>query len=203
MLLLHFSLRVSDPLFKGRQERGTVRCLDGAVAFHHPLRQGGMAPQLNPVGAVKGVSERVVVVIVGIERAYCRHLRYFTQRIHLKCRARGRDKALDQQRPVLAEEKPTIAHRGEALRRVRNRCVDTVSNLSHRRKPSVHYGCLREAGIVSERRRKSREGERTCEGEARAKISGLREKLPPGERRTQIFRHGSSEVKGLKKVPSV
>src|SRR5215472_3122274 len=29
-----------------------------------------------------------------------------------------------------------------------------------------------------------REGERTCEGEARAEISGLREKLPPGKRRT-------------------
>src|SRR5215469_16571182 len=195
MLLLHFRLGVRDPLFKGRQERGTVRCLDGAVAFHDPLRQGSMAPQLNPVGAVKGVSERVVVMIVAIERAYCRHLRYFTQRIHLKCRARGRDKALDQQRRVLAEEKPTIAHRGEALRR--------VSNLSHRRKPTVHYGCLRDAGIVSERRRKSREGERTCEGEARAEISGLREKLPPGKRRTLIFRHGSSEAKGLQIVHSV
>src|SRR5215469_18078777 len=43
LLLLRFRLGVSDPLFKGRQERGTVRCLDGAVAFHDPLRQAECA----------------------------------------------------------------------------------------------------------------------------------------------------------------
>ena len=106
---LDVGLRILDALFERSEDRFFSRALHGSVGFHDALCSGGMRPERHAGGAIEGISQGMVVVVVGVEGSLGGNLAHHAQSIELERGAWGGTEAFDQESGVLADKEATVA----------------------------------------------------------------------------------------------
>ena len=146
-----------------------------------------MRPDGNALPAVIGIAQRMIEVIVRVERRAYRRLRNHAQRLQLKRRADRRLKSLDQQHSIAPDNKAAIRARLQSLGAVGNRRVDALADLPHRRKSLVHQRRRRNPRI--DRRRSSQRGHRRQLSSRINSTSTRRadKKIPPRKRSVRLL----------------
>jgi len=173
MLFLGIRLGILDALLIGSQCRSAVRALQREIALDDALGNGSMAPKLDAICAIEGIAERVIEVIMRVQRAGSGDLRDFAQCIPLKCRARGRAKAFQEQGGILPDEESTVANRREPLRGIGDRGVEAVPHLANGGEPCIHQRRLRYARVIRQGTGERGKSYGVCEGVKRAKARSV------------------------------
>jgi hypothetical protein len=169
---------VLDAFFGGSEESGAVCALHDDVGFRDALRNGGVSPELNAVGAVEGAAHGVVEVIVGEERVGGRELGDFAIGVHLKGGAGCGAVGFEEEAGVFADEEAAVANGNEALGGVGDGGVEAITDFADGGEAGVGDGRLGDARVVGDGRSKSRKWKRSSECVKSAEAGCVGEKLP-------------------------
>jgi len=175
-------LGVLNAFFLGSEESGAVGSLQGDVGFVDALGNGGVGPELNAVGAVKGAARGVIEVIVGEESVGSWELGDSAIGVHLESGAGSGAVGFEEEAGVFADKEAAVADGGETFGGVGNGGVEAVSDFADGGEAGVGDGGLGDAGIVGDGGCKSGNGQRAGEGVKGAEARCVGQKLPAIER---------------------
>ena len=168
-------------LFKRRQSGILFQPLQGGVTAYDTFGCGSVRPQGDALRAIKRITHRVIVVIVGFQCGFHRRLRDAAHGFKLKSRTARGGEAFKKQYSVFANEKSAIAGGLKPLRRVRNGCVQPLPDLSHGSESLVRNYRLGHARIVRKFRSQCAQRHPFASGKQRPEIGRAREKVPAGK----------------------
>src|SRR5258708_21902451 len=90
-------LGISYARFEGSEKRGFVRALHNPIAVKNPFSHTSVRPERYSVRSIERVSHRVIVVIVGVERAHNRPFAEGTDGVVLQTGTASAHAPFDQQ----------------------------------------------------------------------------------------------------------